>query len=89
MACGGWVEDARRSWGLLRGNPRYLSIQFKKVGKFWSVGAGISHRARGVFVGDVEVGELGEGRCSRLWWGGGRGVSLMVGMILVIMREQC
>ena len=61
---------------MLRWNPRYLSIQFKKVGKFWSVGTGISHRARGVFVGDVEVGELDEGRCSRLWWGWGPGGEL-------------
>ena len=68
--------------GLLRGNPRYLSIQFKKVGKFWSarfadrilrhhdpaglVGAvfeeGLDGGADCGFVGDVEVGELGEGR---------------------------
>jgi len=36
---------ARQNFQLLRTNPRHPSLHFKKVGKFWSVRAGIAHRA--------------------------------------------
>lgn len=46
---------ARRSFELLKANPRHPSLRFKKVGAYWSVRAGRSHRALGV---DVEGGIL-------------------------------
>jgi len=36
---------ARQNFQLLKRNPRHPSLHFKKVGKFWSVRAGIAHRA--------------------------------------------
>lgn len=39
---------ARRSFELLKANPRHPSLRFKKVGPYWSVRAGRSHRALGV-----------------------------------------
>jgi hypothetical protein len=35
-------QIARKNFKLLKGNPAY---HFKKVGKFWSARAGITHRA--------------------------------------------
>nr|VFK58679.1 MAG: hypothetical protein BECKTUN1418D_GA0071000_108712 [Candidatus Kentron sp. TUN] len=41
-------EMARRSYGLLKGNPRHPSLHFKKVGKLCSVRVGRRHRALAV-----------------------------------------
>ncbi|MCZ6677958.1 MAG: hypothetical protein O7E52_11985, partial [Candidatus Poribacteria bacterium] len=43
---------ARQNFQLLRTNPRHPSLHFKKVGKFWSVRAGIAHRALAVEDGE-------------------------------------
>jgi hypothetical protein len=36
---------ARKNFDLLKVNPSHPSLHFKKVGKLWSVRAGINHRA--------------------------------------------
>ncbi len=36
---------ARRNYERLRDDPRHPSLRFKKVGDFWSVRVGRSHRA--------------------------------------------
>jgi hypothetical protein len=36
---------ARKNFELLKDNPSHPSLHFKKVGKLWSVRAGINHRA--------------------------------------------
>jgi hypothetical protein len=36
---------ARKNFELLKDDPSHPSLHFKKVGKLWSVRAGISHRA--------------------------------------------
>jgi len=36
---------ADRNFGLLKENPRHPSLQFKKVGRFWSVRIGDHYRA--------------------------------------------
>jgi len=45
-------EDARnvaeKSFQLLKENPRHPSLQFKKVGNFWSARVGLAHRALAV-----------------------------------------
>lgn len=41
-------ELADRAFALLTANPRHPSLQFKKVGSFWSVRVGLHHRAVGV-----------------------------------------
>jgi hypothetical protein len=46
---------ARRSFELLKANPRHPSLQFKKVGPYWSVRVGRSYRVLGV---DTEDGIL-------------------------------
>jgi hypothetical protein len=46
---------ARRSFELLKANPRHPSLRFKKVGPYWSVRAGRGHRALGI---DVDGGIL-------------------------------
>ena len=43
---------ARRNFRLLNANPRHPSLHFKKVGKFWSVRTGLSHRALAVEDGE-------------------------------------
>ena len=43
---------ARRNFQLLRTHPKHPSLHFKKVGKFWSVRAGIAHRALAVEDGE-------------------------------------
>jgi hypothetical protein len=48
-------ELARRNYELLRDNPRYPSLHFKKVGGQWSVRVGRGYRAHGT---DVEYGVL-------------------------------
>ena len=42
---------AERAFELLRANPRYPSLRFKKVGDLWSVRAGLKCRALGVEEG--------------------------------------
>lgn len=39
---------ARKNFKLLKTNPRHNSLKFKKVGRFWSVRVGLSHRALAV-----------------------------------------
>jgi hypothetical protein len=47
------VQDvARKNFELLRTDPRHPSLHFKKVGEFWSVRAGINHRALAVQDGE-------------------------------------
>jgi len=36
---------ARKNFDLLKDDPSHPSLHFKKVGKLWSVRAGINHRA--------------------------------------------
>ena len=52
----GVQELARRNYEILNSNPRHPSLQFKKVGPYWSVRVGIGYRALGV---DVPEGVLG------------------------------
>ena len=40
------VRDlADRNFALLKENPRHPSLQFKRVGRFWSVRVGLRYRA--------------------------------------------
>jgi hypothetical protein len=39
---------ADRNYALLKANPRHPSLQFKKVGRFWSVRVGLRYRALAV-----------------------------------------
>jgi hypothetical protein len=39
---------ARKNFELLKADPSHPSLHFKKVGKLWSVRAGIGHRAPAV-----------------------------------------
>ena len=39
---------ARKNFELMKDDPSHPSLHFKKVGKLWSVRAGISHRALAV-----------------------------------------
>ena len=39
---------ARKNFELLKNNPSHPSLHFKKVGKLWSVRAGLNHRALAV-----------------------------------------
>ncbi len=41
-------RTAKKNFDLLKKNPSHPSLRFKKVGKFWSVRVGISHRALAV-----------------------------------------
>jgi hypothetical protein len=43
---------AKKCFKLLKTNPLHPSLHFKKVGKFWSVRAGIDHRALAVEDGE-------------------------------------
>ncbi len=45
---------ANRCYELLKENPRYPSLHFKKVGQFWSVRIGIHYRALAVEE-DVDI----------------------------------
>ncbi len=42
---------SKKNFELLKANPLHPSLHFKKVGKFWSVRAGIDHRALAVEEG--------------------------------------
>jgi hypothetical protein len=48
-------EVADKNYELLREDPSHPSLHFKRVGKFWSVRAGLHHRALGVDVADAIV----------------------------------
>lgn len=39
---------ARKNFEILKDNPAHPSLQFKKVGKFWSARVGLDHRALAV-----------------------------------------
>ena len=41
-------EVSKKNFELLKANPLHPSLHFKKVGKFWSIRAGITHRALAV-----------------------------------------
>ncbi len=41
-------ELAKRSFELLKADPRHPSLHFKKIGKLWSVRAGLDYRALAV-----------------------------------------
>lgn len=43
---------AKRNFQLLKKNPRHPSLNFKKVGKFWSARIGLNHRALAIEDGD-------------------------------------
>ena len=43
---------SKKNLALLKTNPLHPSLHFKKVGKIWSVRAGISHRALAVEDGE-------------------------------------
>ena len=36
---------ADKNYGLLKNNPQHPSLQFKRVGRFWSVRVGLRYRA--------------------------------------------
>lgn len=42
---------ARKNFELLKQNPKHPSLYFKKVGRYWSVRVGLSHRALAVADG--------------------------------------
>ena len=43
-------EVADKNYALLKANPRHPSLQFKKVGRFWSVRVGSRYRALAVEI---------------------------------------
>ena len=43
---------SKKNFELLKTNPLHPSLHFKKVGKFWSVRAGLTHRALAVEEGE-------------------------------------
>ena len=43
---------SKKNFDLLKADPRHPSLHFKKVGKLWSVRAGMNHRALGVKDGN-------------------------------------
>jgi hypothetical protein len=45
-------ELADANFALLKRNPRHPSLQFKKVGRFWSVRVGLRYRALAVEAED-------------------------------------
>ena len=45
-------ELADKSFRRLQDNPRHPSLQFKRVGSFWSARVGLAHRALAVQDGD-------------------------------------
>ncbi|MEK7250318.1 MAG: hypothetical protein AAB209_07855 [Bacteroidota bacterium] len=45
-------ELADKSFALLKSNPRHPSLQFKKVGHYWSARVGSDYRAVAVQVSD-------------------------------------
>jgi hypothetical protein len=53
-------KTAKQCYGLLKADPSHPSLHFKKVGRNWSVRAGLDYRALGVEV---------EGGISWFWIG--------------------
>ncbi len=45
-------QVADRGYELLTRNPHHPSLQFKKIGEFWSARVGLHHRALAVEDGD-------------------------------------
>jgi len=45
-------EVADKNFKLLKADPKHPSLQFKKVGKFWSARVGLAHRALAVSDGE-------------------------------------
>ena len=45
-------ELADKNYALLKDNPRHPSLQFKKVGRYWSVRVGLRYRALATEVDD-------------------------------------
>lgn len=45
-------QVADKNYALLKENPRHPSLHFKKIGRYWSVRAGIHHRALAVEAED-------------------------------------
>ena len=45
-------KRADKSFALLKSNPRHPSLQFKKLGAFWSARVDLAHRALAVEDGD-------------------------------------
>ena len=43
---------ADKNYGLLKTDPRHPSLQFKKVGRYWSAWVGSDHRALAVESSD-------------------------------------
>jgi hypothetical protein len=43
---------AKKNYELLKSNPRHPSLQFKRLGSFWSVRVGLHYRALGRDIGD-------------------------------------
>ena len=43
---------ARKNFELLKDDPSHPSLHFKKVGKLWSVRAGLNHRALAIADGE-------------------------------------
>ena len=41
---------AKKNYRLLRDDPRHGSLQFKRVGRYWSARVGLDHRALAVAV---------------------------------------
>ena len=50
---------ARKNYALLKVNPRHPSLQFKKLGKFWSARVGLNHRALAIEDGEGFVSGCG------------------------------
>jgi hypothetical protein len=46
---------ADKSFQLLKDNPRHPSLQFKRIGHFWSARVGLAHRALAVEDGDDRI----------------------------------
>ena len=45
---------ADKSYALLRSNPKHPSLQFKRIGSYWTARVGLRHRAVGLDLeGDV------------------------------------
>ena len=49
--CGSWPTN----YALLKENPQHPSLQFKKIGRLWSVRVGLNHRALAVEAPDEMI----------------------------------
>jgi hypothetical protein len=50
-----------KNYALLKENPRHPSLQFKKVGRFWSVRVGLRYRALAVEAGCLVLDRFARG----------------------------